>query len=136
MTSSRTFQDVLIDDLRADPEQAFAYLQVALEEFDQDGDLRHLMLAVRNVAEARGGVPELARQVGLGKTSLDRTLSEDGNPTLSTIRTVLHGLSYRLALALAEPRAASLRRSFLSADLSSSIRWVWCVNARSFATDL
>lgn len=107
MTSSRTFQDVLIDDLRADPEQAFAYLQVALEEFDQDGDLRHLMLAVRNVAEARGGVPELARQVGLGKTSLDRALSEDGNPTLSTIRTALHGLGYRLALASAKPRAAS-----------------------------
>ena len=107
MRTYRKFQDVLIDELRADPEQAFVYLQVALEEFDQDGDLQHLMLAVRNVAEARGGVPELARQVGMGKTSLYKALSEDGNPTLSTISTVLHGLGYRLALAPAEPRAAS-----------------------------
>ena len=83
------------------------YLQVALEEFDQDGDLQHLMLAVRNVAEAHGGVPELARQVGMGKTSLYKALSEDGNPTLSTISAVLHGLGYRLALAPAQPRAAS-----------------------------
>ncbi|CAM3955228.1 hypothetical protein [Deinococcus frigens] len=50
-----TFQDVLIDGLRVDPEQAFVYLQVALEEFDQDGDLQHLKLAMRNVADARGG---------------------------------------------------------------------------------
>lgn len=107
MRTYRKFQDVLIDELRADPEQAFVYLQVALEEFDQDGDLQHLMLAVRNVAEARGGGPELARQVGMGKTSLYKALSEDGNPRLSTISAVLHGLGYRLALAPAQPRAAS-----------------------------
>lgn len=107
MRTYRKFQDVLIDELRADPEQAFVYLQVALEEFDQDGDLQHLMLAVRNVAEARGGVPELARQVGIGKSSLYKALSEDGNPTLSTISAVLHGLGYRLALAPTQPRAAS-----------------------------
>lgn len=69
MRKYRKFQDVLIDELRDDPEQAFAYLQVALEEFDQDGDVEHLMLAVRNVAEAQGGVPELARQINIGKTS-------------------------------------------------------------------
>jgi probable addiction module antidote protein len=88
---------VLIGELRDDPEQAYAYLQVALEEFDQDGDTEHLMLALRNVAEMRGWVPESARQV---KTSLYKALSEKGNPTLSTVNTILHGLGYRLALAL------------------------------------
>lgn len=99
MRTYRKFQDVLIDDLRADPKQAHAYLQVALEEFDQDGDTEHLMLALRNVTEARGGVPELARQVKMGKTSLYKALSEKGNPTLSTVGAILHGLGYRLALA-------------------------------------
>lgn len=98
MRKYRKFQDVLIDELRDDPEQAYAYLQVALEEFDQDGDTEHLMLALRNVAEARGGVPELARQVNMGKTSLYRALSEKGNPTISTVNTISHGLGYRLAL--------------------------------------
>jgi probable addiction module antidote protein len=90
---------VLIDELRDDPAQAYAYLQVALEEFDQDGDTEHLMLALRNVAEARRGVPELARQVNMGKTSLYKAPFEKGNPTLSTVNTILHGLGYRLTLA-------------------------------------
>lgn len=104
MRKYRKFQDALIDDLRDDPEQAYAYLQVALEEFDQDGDTKHLMLALRNVAEARGGVPELVRQVKMGKTSLYKALSEKGNPTLSTVGTILHGLGYRLAIAPLERR--------------------------------
>lgn len=102
MRKYRKFQDVLIDDLRSDPEQAYAYLQVALEEFGEDGNTEHFMVALRNVAEARGGVPELARQVDMGKTSLYKVLSEKGNPTLSTISTILHGLGYRLALAPAK----------------------------------
>jgi len=47
---------VLIDGLRNDPEQAYTYSQVALKGFDQDSDTEHLMLALWNVAEARGGV--------------------------------------------------------------------------------
>lgn len=107
MRRYRKFQDALISDLRDDPAQAYAYLQVALEEFDQDGDTEHLMLALRNVAEAQGGVPELARQVDMGKTSLYKALSEEGNPTLSTIHMILHGLGYRLALAPTEPSGAN-----------------------------
>ena len=95
-----------------------AYLQVALEEFDQDGDTEHLMLALRNVAEARGGVPELARQVKMGKTSLYKALSEKGNPTLSTVGTILHGLGYRLAIA---PVPRKLRRKFMSQQDDTSI---------------
>lgn len=98
MRKYRKFQDVLIDELRDDPAQAYGYLQVALEEFDQNGDTEHLMLALRNVTEAQGGVPELARQVNMGKTSLYKVLSEKGNPTISTVNTILHGLGYRLAI--------------------------------------
>lgn len=99
MRKHRKFQDVPIDELRDDPEQTYAYLQVALEEFDQDGDTEHLMLALRNVLATRGGVPELARQVNMGKTSLYKALSERGNPTISTVGAILHGLGYRLAVA-------------------------------------
>lgn len=95
MRKYRKFQD----ELRDDPEQAYAYVQVALEESDRDSDTEHLILVLRNVAEAQGRVPELARQVNMGKTNLYRALSEKGNPTLSTVNTILHGLGYRLALA-------------------------------------
>jgi len=99
MRTYRKYRDVLIDDLRNDPEHAHAYLQVALEEFEEDGDTRQLMVALRNVAEAQGGVPALAKKVKMGKTSLYKALSEEGNPRLSTIYAILHGLGYKLMLA-------------------------------------
>lgn len=99
MRPYRKFKDVLIEDLRDDPEHAQAYLQVAFEEFEQYGDTEHLLVALRNVTEAQGGVPTLAKKVNMGKTSLYKVLSENGNPRLSTVYTVLRGLGYKLTLA-------------------------------------
>jgi probable addiction module antidote protein len=98
MRQYRKFRDLVIEDLKNDPEYAQAYLQVALEEFEQDGDSEHLMVALRNVAEAQGGVPELARRLNKGKTSLYKALSEKGNPRLDTVGAILQGLGYRLTL--------------------------------------
>ena len=106
MTTYRKFKDVLIEDLRNDPEHAYAYLQVALEEFEEDGDTEHLLIALRNVTEAKGGVPALAEKVNMGKTSLYKALSEKGNPRLSTIYTILKGLGYKLMLAPVERQPA------------------------------
>lgn len=65
MRRYRNFRDVLMDELRDDPEQAYAYLQVVLGEFNHDGDTEHLMLTVRNVAEVRGDVSELTFSLGI-----------------------------------------------------------------------
>lgn len=43
-------------------------------------------------------MPELARQVDMGKTIPYKALSEKGNPTLSIVNTILDDLGYRLAL--------------------------------------
>jgi len=94
----RKFNDVLVDDLRSDPEYAQAYLQVAFEEFGQDGDTEHLMVALRNVTEAQGGVSALAERVRMDKASLYKALSENSNPRLSTVYAILRGLGYQLAL--------------------------------------
>ena len=59
MRQYRKYKDVLIEDLRNDPEHAHLYLQVAFEEFEQDGDTEQLLVALRNVTEAQGGVPTL-----------------------------------------------------------------------------
>lgn len=106
MRTYRKFKDVLIEDLRGDPEYAQAYLQVAFEEFGQEGDTEHLMVALRNITEAQGGVPALAERVKMGKTSLYKALSENGNPRLSTIYTILNGLGYELTPIQREKQAA------------------------------
>ncbi len=52
MTQYRRFRDVLIEDLK-NPEEAKAYLEVALEEYEQDRDTEAFLMALRHVAEAQ-----------------------------------------------------------------------------------
>jgi DNA-binding phage protein len=49
--------------------------------------------------EVFGGVPGLAQQSGLNATTLYRTLSENGNPELCTLRALLEAMGLRLSIA-------------------------------------
>ena len=51
----RKYRDYLIEKL-ADREKAVSYLQTALEEYQTDGDMPALLLALRSVVEAQGGI--------------------------------------------------------------------------------
>ena len=89
-----------MDDYLSDPEEARAYLDVAIEEYEEDGDLEAFLLALRNVADAQGGLGELAKRTGLNREHLYRALSEERNPQLSTVDKILHGLGFRLSVEL------------------------------------
>ncbi len=93
----RDFRDYVKDKLK-DPEEAISYLNTALEEYEKDQDTEAFLLALRTVAEARGGITELAGKTNLNRQHLYRTLSNKGNPRLNTLETVLHGLGFRLSI--------------------------------------
>ena len=98
MRQYRKYRDALIEDLKNNPEETLAYLEAVLEDFDKDGNTEALLLALRTVTEAQGGIPELAKRIGMEKMTLYKALSENGNPRLSTIWPILHGLGYKLKL--------------------------------------
>jgi len=76
-----------------DSEEAIAmYLEDIIEE---DPDM--LVIALGDVARARG-MTELAEKTGLARESLYQALSENGNPTYSTIRKVLDAFGVRLSI--------------------------------------
>lgn len=77
-----------------DPKNAAAYIDVALTEGDS-GDLLH---ALRNVAEARGGVARIAEKTGLNREALYRTLSKRGNPQLKSLAAILDATGLRLSV--------------------------------------
>ena len=87
----------------SDPEEARGYLEVAIEDYEEDGDKEAFLLALRDVVEAQGGIGTLARRTGLDRRHLYRALSEEGNPYLDTIGKNLHGLGFRLSVAHLEP---------------------------------
>lgn len=72
-------------------EDMAAYLEAALE----DGDSSLVAAALGDIARAKG-MTEIARETGLGRESLYKALSADGNPEFSTILKVIHALGLRL----------------------------------------
>ena len=104
MTGNRKFREVLIEDLK-DPEEARAYLEVALEEYEQDRDTEAFLMALRHVAEAQGGIGKLAERTKLNREHLYRALSGKGNPKLETLDAILHGLGFRLTIQSLKQRA-------------------------------
>jgi probable addiction module antidote protein len=104
MRKLRKFEDALLEDLK-DTRYAQTYLSVALEEYEKDKEVAAFLTALRDVAEAKGGLTKLAKKTHLNRQSLYKSLSAKGDPKLNTIETVLHGLGYRLSVVpLNEPR--------------------------------
>jgi probable addiction module antidote protein len=91
----RHHEDATVDSFRRDRSFAAAYLDQVLAEGDQE----ELMLALRRLSQAFGGVPTVAERAGLNATTLYRTLSGQGNPELRTLRAVLDVMGLRLSIA-------------------------------------
>ena len=98
--TSRPCKASLLEDLK-DPNEAAEYLTAALE----DGSLDLFLVALRNVAEAHG-MKKLAEGAQLNRESMYRMLSEEGNPQLSSLTSVLHQLGLRLSVEVGDPVTA------------------------------
>lgn len=70
------------------------YLQTCLEESGDDAAF--IASALGNIARARG-VSQLARDTGLGRESLYKALSGEGNPSFATILKVVNALGLKLS---------------------------------------
>lgn len=72
-------------------EDMVAYLEAALAE----GDASLVAAALGDIARAKG-MSEIARDTGLGRESLYKALSPEGNPELATILKVVRSLGLSL----------------------------------------
>jgi probable addiction module antidote protein len=68
-----------------------AYLEAALEE----NDPKLIAAALGDIARAKG-MTQLAQKTGLGRESLYKALSAEGNPELSTVLKVMEALGLKL----------------------------------------
>ncbi len=92
---SITHDEAIVEELRRDPEFAAEYLKAALEDTDEP---RVLLVALRHLAEAKGGMAKIAKAAGIERESLYRALSARGNPRLSTLTAVTKALGLRLTV--------------------------------------
>ena len=100
MENNLKWSDFVVEKL-ADKKFAKAYLQEALQEFQQDGDKQALLIALWNLAQANGGIAVLAKKIHVGRESLYKTLSENGNPRFETIAKIISALGCQFSLKMA-----------------------------------
>ena len=95
------YEGWLIEQLK-DPVEAAAYLEAVIE----DGDQATLMLALRQIAQAQGGIAHIARKAKLTREATYKMLSKAGNPELKSFKAVLKATGLRIAVKPIEKRAA------------------------------
>ena len=91
---TKSYDAFLLEELR-DPELAAAYLSAAAE----DGSIEQLLIALRAVAEANGGVGAVADRTQLNRQAMYKALSGEGNPTLTTLLAILRAVNINLTFA-------------------------------------
>jgi probable addiction module antidote protein len=96
--ASKSHDQAIVDELRGDAEFAAEYLKAALEESDEP---KVLLIALRRLAEAKGGIARVAKAAGVERESLYRALSERGNPRLSTLVAVMKAVGLKLTVEAA-----------------------------------
>jgi probable addiction module antidote protein len=93
--ASISHEEAIIKELRENPDFAAEYLKAALEEEDEP---RVLLVALRRVAESRGGIAKIAKAAGVQRESLYRALSAHGNPRLSTLVAITKAMGLKLTV--------------------------------------
>src|SRR6202451_2187672 len=97
--TSVSHNEIMVKKLRDRPRFAAEYLKAALEDSDEP---EVLLIALRQIAEARGGIAKVAKAAGIERESLYRALSKNGNPRLSTLVAVTKAVGLKLTVEAAQ----------------------------------
>jgi len=90
MAKTKTRLWDVVEHLETEEDMA-AYLEAALEQ----GDPTMVAAALGDIARAKG-MAQIARETGLGRESLYKALSADGNPEFATVLKIVRALGLRL----------------------------------------
>jgi len=93
MVKTKSYKERLLRQLQK-ADEAAAYLNAALN----DEDPHVFLLALRDIAEAKGGMGWLADESELNRENLYRTLSARGNPRFFNLLAVLDAVGLELTI--------------------------------------
>jgi probable addiction module antidote protein len=98
----RAHDDSMAEVFRKDPAYAIELLNSILE----DGDQGELLIALRQMAQAFGGVSNVAEKAQINGTHIYRALSAKGNPEIRSLLAILRTMGLRLAVQPIQPPVA------------------------------
>ncbi|MCI1274364.1 MAG: helix-turn-helix domain-containing protein [Clostridiaceae bacterium] len=74
------------------------YLEIAIEDYEKDGDATALMLAIKRIADAKGGVKALSERSNLNKQNLYKIFNNKTSPRFDTLSKILKALGYSFSI--------------------------------------
>jgi DNA-binding phage protein len=101
MPTHKSYHSYLIESLK-DPAEATAYLDAVLE----DGDLEHILLALKNVAEARRNLIDTSYELDSDWENCYRLLTQEETPALPALITLLSKLGLKLSVTIKQEQTA------------------------------
>ena len=94
MMRDKNHDDAIADMYKDDPALAAAVLDSVLA----DGNKGDLLIVLRQMSKAFGGISKLAEAAKLNKTQIYRILSRNGNPTIGSMGAILKTMGLRLSV--------------------------------------
>ncbi|MDR2826143.1 MAG: addiction module antidote protein [Deltaproteobacteria bacterium] len=82
------------ESFRRDPDFAVAYLNDVLA----DGEQEEILLSLRLLAKAFGGIAKISQRAGLSEKAVHRMLSAKGTPEFKSLRALCGAMGLRLAV--------------------------------------
>lgn len=103
---SLSYEDWLVERLK-NASEAAAYIEAAIDQGDQGA----LMLALRHVALAQGGIATIARRAKVTREAAYRMLSASGNPELRSLSAILAAAGLKLSVKPIASRAGVAQKT-------------------------
>ena len=101
MPTYKSYHSYLIESLK-DPLESAAYLDAVLE----DGDFEHILLALKNVAEAQQDITSNSKNNNLNLDLPSQLFPNQENSELITIAKLLNQLGLKLSVTVQEKQPA------------------------------
>lgn len=96
MKNYRTFNQVEETYFKDHPDEIDDYINLIFEEYAVDGNTGVLLSSLRVLSRVKG-ISKIAEESGLSRKGVQKALSENGNPALSSINAIMHAMGYRLS---------------------------------------
>jgi HTH-type transcriptional regulator / antitoxin HigA len=95
MRKMRTLDEFTDQYFRDHPEEIDDYLAEIFQEFAEDNDTGALLASLRVIARVQG-ISDIAAQIGMTRQGVQKALSDEGNPRLGNVTSIMKAMGYCL----------------------------------------
>ena len=90
------FDNYSIERLK-DSKVAESMLNIAVEEYIEDGDTKHFLNVLKDIIKAQDNISKIALEAGVGRQNMYKILSGSQDPRMSTILKIIHAMGFSLS---------------------------------------